>query len=154
MSVALRSVMNLVAAGLAAALLLMGTVWLRDRTRRWEEPRWPIASIVPLRARPAGTGPIRLVAINLRCARCVASLRRCCERGLAADGALGALIVDAPVRPRPETLKALPPLPVWWDRDGVWRRRWGHRLYGEVIEFDATGRFAGTRSSADLGRVP
>ena len=55
-----------------------------------------------------------------------------------------ALIVDARRRPGADLLRAIPRLPVWWDRDGVWRRRWGHRLYGELIEFDPAGRYLRT----------
>lgn len=162
MSVPLRSIVNLAVGALVAGTLLVGGLWLRDRTHRWERPRWPCESFVPLRA---GAGaevrgrPIRLVAVNPRCPRCVAALRRLHTFGppSARQGSLVALIVDTPVRPGRDALRALPPLPVWWDRDGVWRRRWGHRLYGELIEFEATGGFLRTRAADEFlrgARVP
>ncbi len=43
------------------------------------------------------------------------------------------------------TLAGLPGAAVWWDARGDWRRRWGHRVYGEVMSCDRAGRFLGTR---------
>ena len=63
-----------------------------------------------------------------------------------------ALIVDTPARPDARALRAIPPVPVWWDRGGVWRRRWGHRLYGELIQFDASGCFVQTLAAEEVLR--
>ena len=92
-----------------------------------------------------------MVAVNLRCTRCLATLGRIAAEWdeLHDTARLAVLIVDAPVRPGPEAVRRLPLMPVWWDRDGVWRRRWGHRLYGELIRFDAAGRHLGTLAAED-----
>lgn len=142
----LYATMNLAAgAGLAMAVLLGGW-WARDRGRHWEPPRWDRQAFVPLRA-GADAGPatrtLWVVTINPRCPSCLATLRRLhaawTRRARAQD--LVALIVDSPARPGPRALRAIPPIPVWWDRENRWRQRWGHRLYGELLEFDASGTY-------------
>jgi hypothetical protein len=92
-----------------------------------------------------------MVAVNLRCPRCLVTLRRldAAWTRCARTERLAALIVDTPRRPGLDALCELPPVPVWWDRDRIWRRRWGHRLYGEVLRFDADGRYAGTMSASE-----
>lgn len=130
-------------------VLALGALWLRDRTRRWEVPRWTAATFVPIRAdaRPAGGARATWVAvINPRCSRCVVTLQSLHGRWLRSGRPerLVALIVDTAVRPDAAALRTLPPVAVWWDRHGVWRRRWGHRLYGELIEFDVAGNHVRT----------
>ena len=58
---------------------------------------------------------------------------------------VGALVVDTPRRPGARALAALAAGPVWWDARDDWRRRWGHRVYGEVLCFDRHGRYLDTR---------
>lgn len=149
-----RFAVRLLAGLFLAGTLALGWAWHRDRSRPWEEPRWTPEAFVLLRA---GQRAVRggqdtwMVTVNLRCPRCVASLRRMAAAWDGNPGAvrLAALIVDTPARPGPEAVRRLPPMPVWWDRDGVWRRRWGHRLYGELIRFDAAGRHLGTLAAKD-----
>jgi hypothetical protein len=149
---AARWVANGLAGGLCLAALVLGALWVADRGRRWEAPRWGAERFVALRPgpEPRTTGrPMWVVVVNPRCARCLVTLRALHARR--AQG-LAALIVDTPARPDAATLRALPPVPVWWDRDRVWRDRWGHRLYGELIGFDATGRHQRTVSGEDALR--
>ena len=149
MSAALRVVVNAGAGAVLVGTLALGAAWFRDRSRHWEAPRWPSAGFVAVRREGTGAvagGGTWVAVVNPRCARCVATLRGLHDRWRrAARGErLVVLIVDAPGRPVADLLRGIPPLPVWWDRDGLWRRRWGHRLYGELIEFDAAGRWVRT----------
>jgi hypothetical protein len=134
----------LLATAWIAATLMLGGLWLADRTRRWEEPRWPDPSFVALRGRPSTPGPARVMVVNPGCERCLASLRRTVAIRAGTDRWI-ALIVDTPARPGARVLRQLPEMPVWWDRGGVWRGRWGHRVYGEILDFDAAGRLVGAR---------
>jgi hypothetical protein len=158
MSARLRVATNLAAAVALAAALSLGALWLADRTRRWEVPRWESGAFVPVRAGPIADRRVPnlwVVPVNPRCPRCVATLQRlhgACERR-GRPVVLVVLIVDTPARPAAAALRGLPPVPVWWDRHGVWRRRWGHRLYGEVIQFDASGRFVRTAAAAEYLRL-
>jgi len=142
-----------------AAALALGWAWHRDRTRHWEEPAWAEDTFVRLRAgqradlrsgRRNGQATW-MVPANPGCPRCLASLRRLhaewARRGR--RGVLAVLIVDTHRRPGAELMRTIPELPLWWDRDGIWRRRWGHRLYGELIEFDSSGRYLRTFSARD-----
>ena len=152
MSPPMRFATHLLAGLFLAGTLALGWAWHRDRSRSWEEPRWTPEAFVPLRAGQRRGGPDTwMVSVNLRCSRCLATLRRIAAAQGADPGApqVAALIVDTPARPAPEAVRRLPPVPVWWDRDGVWRRRWGHRLYGELIQFDAAGRFHRTLAAED-----
>ena len=66
-------------------------------------------------------------------------------------------IVDAPRRPREGALARIPTDQIWWDVHDLWRGRWGHRLYGELIQFDGAGRFVRTVLAEDIirsGRLP
>lgn len=146
-------VIPLLATAWIAATLLLGALWFADRAHRWERPRWH-SSFVALRggAGPAANGEgFVMVPVNPRCPRCIVTLRRlhAAWPARAQDRPLVALIVDAPARPGAWLLRALPPVPVWWDRDGVWRRRWGHRLYGELLVFDAAGEFVRAQAAHD-----
>jgi hypothetical protein len=137
--------------------LALGWAWHRDRTDHWEEPEWPDDRFVGLRAGqrsdPGGLATW-MVPVNPRCPRCLAMLRRL-HVGWARRARperLIALIVDVPRHPSADLLRAIPALPVWWDRDEVWRKRWGHRLYGELIEFDRSGRYLRTVSAHEVLR--
>jgi len=127
-----------------AALAALGWLWHLDRTRVWQTPGLgaPLALVCAATAdSSAGTW---LVAVNPDCPHCLQALARLAarpRRGLR----VGALIVDTPRRPGAATLAALGAAPVWWDARGDWRRRWGHRIYGEVLCFDPRGRYLRTR---------
>jgi len=146
----LRRVATLAAPGaLLCGVLVLGGSWLADRAHPWEAPAWRPGWFVPLRAGSRNGGAADstwLVAVYPGCQRCVsAAWRRYAEWRLnTGTGALAALVVDTSEHPGADVLDALPPVPVWWDRKGVWRRRWGHRLYGEVIGFGPAGRYLGT----------
>lgn len=157
----LRATMNLAAGAAVGGALLLGVLWSADRAHRWERPHWRPQDFVPLRAVPRGPSPVEgrwVIAVNPRCPHCMAALSRVHaawqRRGWHGD--LVALIVDAPRRPGAAALRAIPSAQVWWDRGGIWRRRWGHRRYGEVIQFDGSGRPLRTVMADDLlhGRGP
>jgi hypothetical protein len=148
-----------VAAGAALLVVLtLGGWWASDRSRRWEPPRWSEDAFVPLRA-GARAGPaaptLWVVTVNPRCPSCIGTLRRIhavwARRGRPEE--LIALIVDSPERPEPVALRGIPPIAVWWDRENVWRGRWGHRLYGELLEFDASGRYRRSITADDAART-
>ncbi len=145
------------ALGLAGSLwIALGVAWWRDRSHEWETPRWdpsrftrvPVAASAA--AEPAGRGPhgtpeTWVIAVNLHCPHCVTRLN-----GLARDcsgdrdcAPLLALIVDSPRSPSPEQVRHLPVHQVWWDSREIWRKRWGHRAYGEVMRFGGDGRYRG-----------
>ena len=137
-------------AGLAAWLLALSALaalgWLRhaDRARAWERPGLG-APLVLLRGAATGPGAETwLVAVNPGCPHCLEAHARLASR--TGGPRVGALLVDTPRRPGATTLAALAPGPVWWDARGDWRRRWGHRVYGEVLCFDRHGRYLATRS--------
>jgi hypothetical protein len=128
------------------AFLALGTVWLRDRTRSREVPRWEATLFVSIVAESlAAEAPVCLVAVHPHCPHCVAALKRLTERarlepGLPA-GRIVALVVDTPARPAPSLASTLGVSDLRWDRAGIWRNRWGRRVYGEVLLFDARGRY-------------
>jgi len=133
----------------AAGMLGLGWLWHRDRTRAWEPPRWDASRFVAIGGAPrpeAAAAERWLVAVNLECPYCLRSLRQAVsERSRApAPFALGALVVDTAARPRAEALPELAAVGWWWDSEDVWRRRWGHRVYGEILVFDSTGLYLRT----------
>lgn len=157
MSARPRVATNLAAVGLAVGVLALGAWWWADRAHRWERPAWRHRSFVPLRGE-AGASPgttTWVMAVNPRCPHCLTALVRlhAAWRTRAPEEKLVSLIVDTPVRPEPRTLRAVPTEQIWWDRDGIWRRRWGHRLYGELMRFDAAGRWVATHAPGDVPDV-
>lgn len=132
--------------GLAAlALVAIGALWQLDRSRGWEAPRWDTSRYVALAVSDPPTaeeaGETWVVAVHPGCPHCQVSLRQALltrdrERS---PLRIAALIVDTERRP-PATLAAdLGADECWWDAENRWRRRWGHRIYGEVLCFDARG---------------
>ena len=130
--------------GLTAAVLSLGLVWLADRGRTWERPRWEVARFEPIlvRATPGEPRWSRVVAIQPACPHCLAGLAALVERrGAGGDSLrLVALVVDWPRRPGERFARSLRVDEVWWDEHAVWRRRWGRRVYGETYVFDRRGR--------------
>lgn len=131
---------------LAVGLLLALAVgWRLDRQRRWESPRLDGVGLVRLTDDRRGSAATEtwVVAVHPACPHCLQSLARLrAARRRATDWVrLEALIVDAPRRPPARLAQDLGVDQVWWDSTGVWRRRWGHRIYGEVLRFDVAGRY-------------
>ncbi|MBI3540382.1 MAG: hypothetical protein HY076_08935, partial [Candidatus Eisenbacteria bacterium] len=78
MSSFLRTAVHVALGAGLLAVAGLGGLWLRDRGARWERPRWPDDSFVPLRAAPvaATPAPCSVVAVNPRCPHCLAGLTR------------------------------------------------------------------------------
>jgi hypothetical protein len=126
------------------ALAALGWLWHLDRTRIWQTPALGAPLELVRAATADSSAGTWLVAVNPDCPRCLQALARLSAgpgRGLR----VGALIVDTPRRPGAATLAGLRAAPLWWDARGDWRRRWGHRVYGEVLCFDPRGRYVSTR---------
>ena len=137
--------------GLAA----LGAAWHLDRARGWETPRWDPARLVLIRdgrahggseGRALGPDPLAagerwVVAIQPCCPHCRESLSRLvAARARHEDPVeIEALIVDTSRRPRATILGDTGVDRVWWDERNTWRRRWGHRVYGEILVFDPSG---------------
>ncbi len=135
--------LNRIALVVAFALFAaLGVFWWRERTRHYEAPRWPDASLVQLVAPAAGAPAARwIVAVNPGCPHCVARLAELRRDGVAraAGAALGVLLVDVPARPDSLVVGEGLDAGVWWDSTGAWRSRWGHRVYGETLVFAPGG---------------
>ena len=136
--------LNRIALALAVAVFAsLGAWWWHDRTRGYETPRWDPARFVRI-APPvavAADQPRWIVAVNPACPHCGARLAQLSRRRAAqAHGAtLGVLYVDCPRLPgAPDSTLRLD-AGAWWDSAGTWRSAWGHRAYGETLEFDARG---------------
>ena len=128
----------------ATALAALGWLWHFDRARAWQTPGLGAPLVLVRAATADSSAGTWLVAVNPECAHCRQALARLLARprcGLR----VGALIVDTPRHPGAATLAALRAAPLWWDARGDWRRRWGHRVYGEVLCFDPGGRYVRTR---------
>jgi len=142
---------------LAAAVALMLGLWRADRNRAWETPDWDVRRFVTLDTRvgsdavTAPDTPIWVVPVNPSCPHCMAGLARTFdarnERG--SPIRLVALVVDARAAPPPARLAPILADARFWDRDGVWRHRWGHRIYGEVLVFSPGGRYLHTIAPGD-----
>lgn len=138
----LQKVLNRAALAIAALILVaIGGVWLMDRTRTWETPAWRTSRFTRMSPAEGGARADWIVVVNPDCLHCRARLaellRR--ERDPQRDPALGVLLVDTPTRPGPLDDASRLDGGVWWDSTGVWRSRWGHRVYGEVLVFSPSG---------------
>lgn len=127
----------------------LGAAWAVDRARTWERPRWEASRFVALRGGhvpPPGSHGLVAVAVNTRCPHCLESLAALADsleplRAAGRAPRLVALVVDAPVRPGAREIARVNAGLVAWDSAQVWRHRWGRRLYGDVLHFDAGGRW-------------
>ncbi|MFI5372872.1 MAG: hypothetical protein ACHQ52_15060 [Candidatus Eisenbacteria bacterium] len=126
---------------LAGLLLLLGG-WLVDRSRPWEPARWRTEGFVLVRGRtdPGYHGERWVVAIQPDCPHCMAEAPLLADSGHRLGVRVAALVVDSGRAPDLARLGALRVDELWWDAGDVWRRRWGHRLYGELMRFDSIGR--------------
>jgi hypothetical protein len=136
------------AATATAVLAGLGWTWARDRTHRWEPPRWEPSWFVAISGGEMGPESLErwVVPVNPDCPRCARDIRRVGRAPRPAGARVAVLIVDAPRPAGAEELHRFGVDEVWWDRDGIWRRRWGHRVYGEVLRFGRDGEFRGARS--------
>src|SRR5690349_19976509 len=138
------------------ALAALGVLWHLDRTRRWETPRWDPAEFeriesaadaddidpaAPSGAPAADDGETWVVAVQPSCPHCRASLAALLARRAREHlpVRIEALIVDVCVPPASTLARELGCDAAWWDARGVWRGRWGHRVYGETFCFGADG---------------
>jgi hypothetical protein len=82
-----------------------------------------------------------MIVVNPDCMHCRARLAELLrhQRDPARDPALGVLLVDVRQRPEPPDDAARLDGGVYWDSLNVWRSRWGHRVYGEVLVFAPDG---------------
>jgi hypothetical protein len=131
-----------------ASIVALVWLWNADRHRHWEEPRWERASFVVLRDRlraPGDSADTWMVAYNQQCAHCRHNLARAARLRPTIRPAphLAVLLIDTEAPLARHAAGALAADQVFWDSLAVWRRRWGHRVYGEVLRFDATGRYRG-----------
>ena len=122
--------------------LLLGALWARDRSQRYETPHWDAARFELLLQSPLP--PDRretwVMAVHPECPHCMTRVPQMADSARAAGVRSVALVVDSATRPGEPVLARLPMDEVRWDRRGVWRRRWGHRAYGECMRFDRDGR--------------
>jgi hypothetical protein len=138
----LQVAINRAALSLSLAILAaIGVVWWRDRTRTFETPRWDAGRFVTLHAPAGAPRTTWMLIVNPSCTHCRARLADLLRRPRDPERhpALGVLLVD--LAHRPDTLEATPRIEggVYWDSLAVWRRRWGHRVYGEVLVFAPGG---------------
>jgi hypothetical protein len=130
-------------------------LWAWDSNHGWERPRWSERRFdrIALRSPDWGEpGERWVVAVFPQCPHCRASLADLAlvRARMTHPPRLAALIVDTSARPDPGALAEADVDAVFWDRAQVWRRRWGHRAYGEVLRFDASGRYRGTRTASEI----
>jgi hypothetical protein len=129
---------------LATLVSLASLTWTRHQRalEPWEKPRWEPSQFTEIVASPETNhdGETWVVPVNLGCGSCFRRIER-----LVADAApetrvaVAALIVDTPSRPLADLLEHRGVRRVYWDEHQVWRRRWGHALYGEVLVFGRDG---------------
>jgi len=130
-----------------AMLAVLAVLWRHDRAHPWERPRLDDAGFVQL----SGAAPSRpfterwLVIVQHRCPHCREHLARAvAERAHRTGIRLDALFVDTGTPPVAAAFTSPGVDGWWWDARDTWRRRWGHRLYGEVLVFDRAGRYRRT----------
>lgn len=124
----------------------LGTWWWVDRSAQYEQPHWNEAQFEPLGARAATLTVERdtwVVAVNPACSHCMTTLNSLADTLATTRGAprLLALVVDTAQRPVEAAIRHPRLEGVYWDRNQVWRTRWGHRVYGEILRFDAAGQW-------------
>ena len=133
-------------------LVALGTLWWRDRSAPREEPRWGRPGLIQVFP-SAGTKPAArsrsVVPVNPACPHCGGYVAAAAKR-VGPDEVLAILMVDTR---RPQDGHPAPAGvdEIWWDRDMIWRNRWGHRVYGEMLRFDAQGRYRGSEALLDDG---
>jgi hypothetical protein len=124
-----------------AGLVALGSAWLLDRSRPWETACWRTDRFVLLGGHPdAGyRGERWVLAVQPDCAHCMTTTPVIADSARRLGVRVAALLVDCRTAPDPARLRSLRVDELWWDAQDVWRRRWGHRVYGELLRFDAGG---------------
>jgi hypothetical protein len=124
-----------------AGLVALASAWLLDRSRPWETACWRTDRFVLVggHSDPAYRGEHWVVAVQPDCPHCMATTPVIADSARRLGVRIAALLVDCRHAPDPARLRILHVDELWWDADQVWRRRWGHRVYGELLRFDATG---------------
>ena len=127
------------------AMAVLGGLWFSDRHRSWDVPVWTEGMFVALRppTRAAATQESWFVPVNPDCPHCAEHLARTLGRR-SARARIHALVVDQVHRPTEDVFGEYAVDAAWWDSAGIWRHRWGHRLYGETMVFDRRGRLLRT----------
>ena len=123
----------------------LGSWWWIDRASSYEPPRWDSARFEAIERAAADAPDDRetwVVAVNPDCSHCMTTLRSIADTLAIAPDAprLFALVVDTPKRPAGGRFAHHRLDGVFWDHAHVWRKHWGHRVYGEVMRFDGSGR--------------
>jgi hypothetical protein len=124
-------------------------IWHTDRARAWENPFWDPAQFRLVRgdvSRAPADSVLWLVPVNPVCRHCQTALANAAivRWKHSPPVRLEALLVDTPRRHTQRGKYEGLADRVWWDARGIWRRRWGHRVYGEVLVFEASGRLVRT----------
>ena len=133
----------------ALLILALGVSWGLSRVRYRERPRWHEEAFPILHAAPGATSEWSerwAVAVRLGCPHCRVSLESLADARdrFAPNLRVTALLVDTTSPPPDSVLALLPADEACWDSTQRWRRRWGHRVYGEVLCFESDGRLRHT----------
>ena len=94
-----------------------------------------------------------MFVVNPRCPHCREALPAA-QRAARSGGAparFAVLVVDTPTQPPESEVESFGAEEVWWDTLAIWRERWGHRVYGELLVFDPDGRLVETRPPSRIG---
>jgi len=124
-----------------AGLVTLGSAWLLDRSRPWESPCWCTDRFVRLGGKvdPDYRGERWVVAVQPDCSHCMATTPVIADSARRLGIRVAALLVDCRRAPDAARLAPLHVDELWWDAHAVWRRRWGHRVYGELMRFEPDG---------------
>lgn len=131
----------------ALSLTAFAVLSIRGRAGHGAVPVWEGARFARLQGAPVAAARTWMVAVNLGCPHCRASLPALAAlaRRERPSPEFAVLLVDSPERPGADSIAALPATSVWWDSADVWRRGWHRSAYGEVLVFDAAGRLVSVR---------
>jgi hypothetical protein len=131
---------------IAGTLLALGGAVVHQRTRAWDAPRWDPARFTVLREQAKRRRvETWVVAFQPVCPHCRESLGRVLRAAARHPSRpeVALLVIDSPRLLAERAVGIAPGVTVWWDEHETWRRRWGHRLYGEVLRFAPDGRYRG-----------
>lgn len=130
----------------AVVVVAIGVIWYLDRAGANQTPQWDTArfeTVRPPLPADAGGDETWVVAVQLRCPHCRESLGRVLHATRDHDERIAAvaLLVDTDALPGADLMAHVADAEaVYWDREGLWRRRWGRSRWGEVMCFGRDGR--------------